>query len=130
MKKIKLFYIFMVLIMLFSSIAHAYPVQAAPTASAWCGKMSSYTTSYWSDVEKIWKPILYVWKGNGKGNPYAVSMYFDGKYVPDADNAIRVGSPQVDNNDGWVGYFIAKRWYLTHPKWDDDARWEVRGCIP
>jgi hypothetical protein len=100
-------------------------------AKAWCGRLSSYTTWYYSSVEKIWKPILYVWKGKGKGNPYAVSVYFDGKTVPNDGSGVQTFTgPQVDPGDGWVGYFIAKRFYLTHPKWDDDWRWEVRGCIP
>jgi hypothetical protein len=128
MNKFKLFSAVALLILLLSSITPASPVQAAksdvPSAAVWCGKLSSYTT-WWKS-----KPILYVWKGKGRGNPYAVSVYFDGKYVANADNGIRVDSPQVDNNNGWVGYFLSTRWYLTHSKWDDDRRWEVRACLP
>lgn len=108
-----------------AALAIATPVQAK-----WCGRLSSYTTSYYSNVEHIWKPILYVWKGTGSANPTAVSVWYNAEYVPNSDYGIQTSSPQVDNRNGWVGYFIAKRWYLFHWQWDDDWRWEVRGCIP
>ena len=128
--------LFVVLLAVMSGAASAdrwSTPQPAPSSAAWCGRLSSYTTSYWSTVERIWKPILYVWKGQGRGNPYAMSVWYNGLlggYVPNADDGIRMSSPQVDNGSGWVGYFIAKRWYLIHPSWDDDWRWEVRACLP
>ena len=105
--------------------------EASTVLKAWCGRLSSYTTWYYSTVERAWKPILYVWKGKGKGNPYAVSVYYNDRYVSNGPDGVQTYSgPQVDPGNGWVGYFIAKRFYLFNPGWDDDWRWEVRGCIP
>lgn len=115
----------LVVLAIFASLAIPKTVQAMS-----CGKLGSYTTWYYSGVERIWKPILYVWKGTGKPNPVYVSVLYSGEYVPNANNGIITSSPQVDDGSGWVGYFIAKRWYLTHWNWDDDGRWEVRACIP
>jgi hypothetical protein len=92
--------------------------------------LSTYTAAYYSKVERIYKPALFVWKGKGRGNPYAVSVWYNGKSVPNSDSAIVTTSPQIDDGNGWVGYFLAKRWYFFNPGWDDDWRWEVRGCLP
>lgn len=101
-----------------------YPASSVAN-KAWCGRLSSYTTWYSG------KPILYVWKGKGRGNPYAVSVWYNNRSVPNSGNGVQTSSgPQVDLRNGWVGYFIAKRFYLTNWQWDDDWRWEVRGCLP
>jgi hypothetical protein len=94
-------------------------------AATWCGKLSSYTTWYGS------KPALFVWKGQNRGNPYAVSVYYNGSSVPNSASGVQTYSgPQIDLGNGWVGYYIAKRFYLYHSNWNDDWRWEVRGCLP
>lgn len=137
MKKIKLFSIIMLLAMLFSSVAYASPVQAAPPASAWCGRLSSYTSWYYATTvidgktTNEWKRTLYVW--TGKGEPYAVSVYFDNNLVGNDQKGVQTYTgPQVPAKDGWYGYFISKTWAADprHWNWDDDRRWEVRGCIP
>lgn len=134
MGKIKFFSAVALLLVLLSGFVQTAPVQAAPAhvvpTTAWCGRLSSFTTWYWSKVENKWKPILYVWKGQGRGNPYSVRVYYDNNFVPDADDGIRVGSPQVDNNNGWVGYFLSTRWTWFHRNWDDDWRWKVLACLP
>ncbi|HQY26417.1 MAG TPA: hypothetical protein PLL45_16150 [Thermoflexales bacterium] len=121
--------------LLLATAVSASPVAASQEqrpAGKWCGRLSSFTSSYYSTVERIWKPILYVWKGQGAGNPTAVSVWYNGNSVPNSDDAVRTSSPQVDPSNGWVGYFIAKRFYFAPSNWawDDDWRWEVRGCIP
>ena len=118
-------FVFMVVFVVAASFASTTPAQAM-----WCGRLSSYTTWYYSNVEHYWKPILYVWKGVGKANPKYVSVWYNSESVPNADYGIQTSSPQVDDRNGWVGYFIAKRWYSLHWQWDDDWRWEVRGCVP
>lgn len=122
-----LFLLLVFLILLAPISAFAGPVQEvpekAPTA-AWCGALGEYTT--WYGI----KPVLYVWKGKGNGNPYNVKVYYNNALVPNADHGVIVTSPQVDRGDGWVGYFIAKRFVSTNWQWDDDWRWDVRGCIP
>lgn len=107
-------------------IAIIIPAITSPTPAKaiWCGRLPSYTTWYNR------KPILFVWKGKGSQNPTYVSVWFNNYSVPNADNGVITSSPQVDLNDGWVGYYISTRWYLTHHLWDDDWMWEVRGCIP
>jgi hypothetical protein len=134
-KKVKLFFVFAVLTLLFSNIIFVTPAKAAQSDSSsagiWCGNLSLYTSWTWSNVEKIYKPALFVWKGGaGRSNPIYVSVYYDGNYVPNSDDAIRVGSPQIDNNNGWVGYYLAKRWYPFHLGWGDGRRWQVRACLP
>lgn len=105
-------------------------VEASQTQSysdaKWCGRLSSYTTWYNG------KPILFVWKGNGRGNPTAVSVYYDGKTVPNSGNGVQTYSgPQADSQNGWVGYYISTRYRTFIARnWDDDWRWEVRGCLP
>jgi hypothetical protein len=100
-------------------------------SSQWCGRLSSYTTWYYSGVEHMWKPILYVWKGQGRGNPYWVNVAFNNQIVPDRDDAVKTTpGPQVDLNNGWVGYFIARRFYYFNWQWDDDWRWRVNACLP
>jgi hypothetical protein len=101
-------------------------VTPTPVQAAYCGKLSSYTTWYMADYPK---PILYVWKGIGSSNPSYVIVMYDNQAVSNTDDGIRTDSPQVDNNDGWVGYFLAKRWYLFHLGWDDDSRWFVSGYV-
>jgi hypothetical protein len=134
------FLLFVLAFLFFTGLA-ANPVMASNATStdrsvantAWCGRLSSYATWYYSNVERIWKPILYVWRGQGRGNPYAVSVYFNNQYVSNSGDGVQTWSgPQVDTGNGWVGYFIAKRFYMwpTNWQWDDDWRWGVRGCLP
>ena len=104
-----------------ASIQESPPDIELPSAR-WCGEMHAYTHWYGT------KPILKVWKGQGKGNPYYVSVWYGENYVPNSGSGIVTTSPQVDTNDGWVGYYISTRWYLTHPGWNNDANWEARGC--
>ena len=109
-----------------ASIQEGPPDVAVPSFRD-CGQKHAYT--HWYRVN--WygtKPILKVWKGQGKGNPYYVSVWYGENYVPNSGSGIVTTSPQVDTNDGWVGYYISTRWYLTHPGWNNDANWEARGC--
>lgn len=105
----------------------------------WCGSLSSYTTWWYYSDERRWKPILYVWKGRGRGNPYSMSIYFTnsaGTVVPVPNNGSGVqtwSGPQVDPGNGWVGYYISTGWRTVNPlngSWDDDWRWRVFGCLP
>ncbi|MCW5851673.1 MAG: hypothetical protein KIT87_16490 [Anaerolineae bacterium] len=102
---------------------------AAPSA-AWCGSLGEYTAWYWPNWYQP-KPALFVWKnGAGKPNPTNLTVKFNGQTVANADDGIRTGSPQIDLRNGWVGYYLSTRWYLGHPQWDDDWRWNVTGCLP
>lgn len=99
--------------------------------AAWCGKLGSYTAIFWNGWEP--KPTLFVWKnGKGKPNPYNLTVKYNGKVVPNSDDGVKTSSgPQQDLGNGWVGYHIAKRFYIpTGMQWDDDWRWEVYGCLP
>ncbi len=66
--------------------ANAQPTTEHPVSSvadkAWCGRLSSYTTRYSG------KPILYVWKGKGRGNPYAVSVWYNNRSVPNSGSGM------------------------------------------
>jgi hypothetical protein len=100
--------------------------QAAPNATNFCGSLGEYTSWYNQ------KPTLWVWKnGKGKSNPSNVNVKYNGRSVPNSASGVSVSSPQVDNNDGWVGYYIAKRWYLSpeNRDWDNDKLWDVTGCV-
>lgn len=108
------------------------------TTNAWCGSLSSYTSYFWAANEKKWKPTLYVWKGKGRQNPTSVSVKYTNKSnvvvtVPNSTWGVITTAPQVDPENGWVGYHIATRWYdfpQYNTQWDDDWRWKVRGCLP
>ena len=118
--------LFLLTIFLFSLIfsVPAHTVQAAPLNATYCGPLGEYTSWYGT------KPVLWVWKnGGGKPNPTNVKVKFNGNSVSNSDSGVLVASPQVDNGNGWVGYFIAKRWYLINWQWDDDSRWNVSGCV-
>lgn len=94
-------------------------------AAGWCQSFSSYTD--WKDN----KPAVFVYKGRGNPNPVSVEIQYNGAKVANAGNGVQTYSgPQFDLNNGWVGYYISTRWYWTHPGWNDDWRWVVRGCIP
>lgn len=103
--------------------------QAAPLSSSYCGQLGEYTAWHYTAGE--WKRVLWVWN-NGHSTPYpdAVIVYYNGQLVENGQKGVQTYSgPQVDQGNGWVGYFISKTWVLMHSGWDDDWRWDVRGCV-
>ena len=124
--------LFIAIVMALLAFATFKPVQSVQAS---CGQRSTYTQWYWAGYPK---PTLFVWKGGaGKPNPTNVIVQYNNRTaanpnwisVPNAEYGIQTGSPQVDLKNGYVGYFIAKRWYSLNWGWDDDWRWFVSGCI-
>jgi len=105
-------------------VTHTQGEYTHSLAAGWCQAFASYTDWYNG------KRALFVYRGRGNPNPYAVSVYYNGESVPNAGNGVQTYSgPQVDLKNGWVGYYVSTRWAWSHPNWNDDWRWEVRGCI-
>lgn len=126
------FVLVMLLFMVLSiSIVGMAPQQlhAAPNTAQYCGDLGEYTAWHWTGRE--WKRVLWVWK-NGKDKPYPkyLLVHYDGQLVPIGQHGVDTsGSPQVDQFNGWVGYFISTRWAASHWGWNNDSRWRVTGCV-
>lgn len=127
MTRLKLLSVVTLLIVLFSSVAHAAPAQAAPL-QATCKVVGSYTDYYKS------KPSLMIYYTNGHPAASKITMQYYNSFnswetVPKTDWGVRVDAPQ-NKSGGWSYYFIATRWYGLpwHSQWNDDWRWKVTIC--
>jgi hypothetical protein len=107
----------------------------APAASAaTCRTLGAYTDYYYSPQHfPPNQPSLYIWNGAVRPDPGRLTVLYYGslgwEVVPTPSNdGVRTDAPQAENRNGWYIYFIATRWYLTHPLWNDDGRWRVVTC--
>lgn len=99
-------------------------VGIAPASAEWCSGLANYTDWHEGDG------ALFVYRGLGNPNPYAVAIRYNGSIVPDADYGVQTYTgPQGDLQNGWIVYHISTRWLITHPGWNDDWRWSVRACF-
>lgn len=115
-------------------------VQPTSTDGSWaldatCGSYSSYTTHYRPKDSDPWKPIIYIWglpKRNGAVDPTGIGIYYwdeiGGWIQVPVSSVWGIQTVVQHQYEQWTGYYIATRWYLLHPKWNDDWRWRVYIC--
>lgn len=102
-------------------------VPAQPASAATCTSRPRFTTWYNN------KPTLYIWGVPGNGNDSTgIGIYYldelGGWSQVSVSSAWGIQMVPQDRKDQWTGYYIASRWYLVHPSWDDDSRWYVQIC--